>query len=334
MLSGRGHHAVLAVVAVAGASRLSRIAFPQSEPPRLEGPVWILQGEQFETRVGTVTDVGIDAHSNIYVLDGARGAVDVFRSDGSFVAGASVDSRQVVAGKALAVSPTGRVFVLPVDGHKVVQLQLDGTTLRRLNWFPISVGGGDVCAGLRSVFVVGFDPQHPGLVHEYGFDGHLVRRFGGPLASDAPGSAVADFQGRIACSDDAVAVGSGFSPTVALYSDSGDLLWRSAVRPYRSLVIRPLPPDGYSLTIPPEGVDIVLGVLLFGRTVAVQVRRSGNVVPDLATLIFPAGPQSPPNSSTSSWPLIRRAYGAWALATVGQPHPRVEVYRIRERDER
>lgn len=324
-------YGAIGFVSVAAAFSWRGSGFAQSQFPSVEGPVQTVQGKSLEARVGTVTDVGIDPRLNIYVLDGLRGAVDVFRWDGSFVAEASLDSEVVVVAKAMAVTATGRIFVLPDDGHKLIVLQLEGTTLRRLSWFPISVAGGDVCAGRRSVFVIGFDPQSRTLVHEYGFDGRPGRKFGATLASDAPGSAVADFQGRIACGDGAVAVGSGFSPTVELYDDEGGFLWRGAVRPYRSMLIQALPPDGYSLAIPPGGVDVVLSVLLFHRTVAVQLRRSGKVVPDLATVLFPTSRHNSPGSWTSSWPLIRRVYAPWALATAGRPHLAIALYRVRGR---
>jgi hypothetical protein len=322
-------YAAIAFVSVIAAPLRPRSTSVQGEPPRLEGPVRTLRGEELEAHVGTITDVGMDARSNIYVLDGARGAVDVFAREGSFIAEAVIDSQGAVAAKAMAVTATGRALVLPADGHQLIEFQLEETKVRRLNSIRISVAGGDVCAGRRSVFVLGSDSGRGGLVSQYAFDGDPGPQFGVALAGNAPPSAMTDFQGRIACGDGVVAVGSGFSPTVELYEDGGRLVWRSAVRPYRSLHIERLPNDGYSLSIPPGGVDVVSGILLFRHTVVVQLQRSGNVTAKVLTLFFGGGPNERLSVQNSSWPLIRRIYGAWALATTGRPHPVIAVYLAR-----
>src|SRR6266496_6575534 len=187
----------IALVAIIAMST-SRSALPQSGLPRLDGPVRTFGGGQFESRVGTVTDVAIDALLNVYVLDGARGAVDVFRWDGSFLAEGSLDSGRNVAAKAIAVTPTGRVLVLPADGRTLWEFQLEGATLRRLSSYTISAPAGDVCVGPGSVFVIGFDSVSQSLVHQYGFDGRPSRNFGAGLAGNLTNTAAAVLQWRIA----------------------------------------------------------------------------------------------------------------------------------------
>lgn len=329
----RARYAAMALVSVTAALPTARSTLVQSGPPELEGPLRTLRGEVLEAHVGTVTDVGMDARSNIYVLDGARGAVEVFAWNGSFIAEATLDSARIVVAKAIAVTATGRILVLPGDGHRLVAFQLEGTKIRQLSSFRISVAGGDICAGRRSVFVIGSDSGRGSVVQEYGFDGDPGPQFGATLAGNAPPNAVADFQGRIACGDGVVVVGSGFSPTVELHEGGGRLIWRNAVQPYRSLQIERLPDNGYSLAIPPSGVDVVSGILLFRRTVAVQLRRSGNVTPPLATLFYRSRPDGPLDVQSSSWPLIRRVYGAWGIATASRPHPTIAIYLIRSKDQ-
>jgi hypothetical protein len=324
----RVRFAATAIVVIGAGLCTCRGALAQSPPPRLVGPIRTLSGNPLDSTVGTVTDVGLDAERNVYVLDGARGVVVVFRWDGAFVASASLDSQTIVAAKAMAVTATGRIFVLPADGHELAELQLEGQRLRRLGRFPIAVGGGDLCAGNRSIFIVGFDPRSRSLVHEYGLGGQPGRQFGADLTGKAPGWAAADFQGRIGCSDGAVALGSGFSPTVELYDDAGRLRWRRDVSPYRGLLVQPLPGNGYSLAIPPGGVDVVRRVLLFHGTVVVQLGRSSDVALRLATLLFATGSEGRPAVPSAPWPLVRRIYGAWALTATTPPHLAVAIYHI------
>ncbi len=294
-----------------------------------------MTGPGLSSRVGKITDVGIDRDRDLFVLDGSQGIVAVFRQDGSFLGQAPLSPTSYVPGKAIAVTPKGRVFVLTADGHEVIEFQIDAQAkppgIRRVGSFPVSAGAGDICATDRSVFVVGFDSL--GLVHQYGFDGRAGRPFGGPLPlPDSAGRmaalAIMQLGGHLACSDEAVAYGSEISPGLEVDGYDGRALWRSRILPYRGLEIRPQAGGGYSITVPKAGADAVQGVFLLGRNIVVQIFRSGAVTPHRQTLVFGADHKPRVTVRPVAWPPVRRVYGDWALCT-SIDGAAVQVYRIR-----
>lgn len=127
--------------------------------------------------------IGLDASGNIYILDWAENIsrVQVFDPQGKFMKSIILPKGQgpaeVLDSGAVAVGPTGTVFVLDRTGRKVILLDKNGSFLRH---FKIDFESNDIgCLDADQLVILGLNQGK--ILHLYSIDGRRLASFGGPF---------------------------------------------------------------------------------------------------------------------------------------------------------
>ena len=234
--------------------------------------------------IGDIGDVAVDRNGLLFLLDSEFNVIRVYDYDGRYVTSfgrpgeGPGELRHI---RAIDVSDDGNTAVV-VGGSRFVVVfrrnEADSTFAYAQSFTQAGTGYGDsVCLMNGHIYVLGYSPEHDGVVFKYTLNGDLVSSFG-KLYADDDEFVVSSLsqRGIIACSKKHGVIGwvRRFVPVFTGLSENGAVLWQILFASFEpSLVeerIGSVGRTGLMYTIPEDGQSVFTHILV-GSTGAFYV---------------------------------------------------------------
>lgn len=254
---------------------------------KLHGPpLATAPGEQLGN-LGDVTDVTMDVHRVIYLLDGAKPGLIAVDTNLRFLKSfGRVGSGPGEFREPIAVAPLqgGGVAVLDRALRRISTFRWAGHDILKFDRaLALVTPAESMCLLPDGKFLI-YGHEGGKRLHVYSATGRLLRSFGDSDARMSPMANTMLSQGRIACDParGAVIVTSKFLPRVEAFNiQSGIRIWSDTLIPFRQLVIKD---DGKRVSIASgrAGASLIARVVAWGGYDLIQTRYDSRV--DRATV--------------------------------------------------